>query len=90
MFPTFSPHNIESYKQGQGTRLLIDPLHVTLWGAHTGGQLEQFSMGKMYRGHLCHLFAKNADISFFLMVAVCLTTHSVLRDIVLLAGIQGH
>ena len=31
---------------------------------HTGGQLEPFSMGKMYRGCLCHSFAKNAGISF--------------------------
>ena len=30
----------------------------------TGGQLEPFSMGKIYRGRLCRSFARNAGISF--------------------------
>ena len=31
---------------------------------HTGGQLELFSMGKMYKDCFCHSFAKSVGISF--------------------------
>ena len=61
-------------------------LHGVRTMGRTGGQLELFSMGK------CTEAARLQRIkaSVFLMVAVCLTTHSVLQDIVLLAGVQVH
>ena len=55
--------------------------------ARTGAQLELFAMGKMYISHLCHSFAKNACITFLIVVG-CWTTHTMLCDITLLAGIQ--